>query len=149
MAKYQFIESPDVSVSLSEAGLSFTIYDEPTVYASFRVVSHLKRLRCVQPDGTVANIYVNNHWFKPNDTTIPTIPATIDIDLDTLTNEELKAWFIANTVPYDNKLSTPTNVSITGTTVQWDEVANAKSYDVLVDGEGGRIYLSRALVKRG
>lgn len=33
------------------------------------------------------------------------------------------------------KLPTPTNVSITGTTVQWDEVANATSYDVLVDGE--------------
>lgn len=33
------------------------------------------------------------------------------------------------------KLPTPTNVSISGTTVQWDEVANATSYDVLVDGE--------------
>lgn len=33
------------------------------------------------------------------------------------------------------KLPTPTNVSITNTTVQWDEVANATSYDVLVDGE--------------
>lgn len=136
MAKYQFIENPDVSVSLSEAGLSFTIYDEPTVYASFRVVSNLKRLRCVQADGTVANIYVNNKWFKPDDTTTPVSePATIDIDLDTLTNEELKTWFIANTVPYDNKLSTPTNVTVEGTTVKWNKVSNATSYDVLVDGE--------------
>lgn len=136
MAKYQFIENPDVSVSLSEAGLSFTIYDEPTEYASFRVVSNLKRLRCVQPDGTVANIYVNNQWFKPDDTSTPVSePATINIDLNTLTNEELKAWFIANTVPYDNKLSTPTNVTVDGAIVQWDKVSNATNYDVFVDNE--------------
>lgn len=136
MAKYQFIENPDVSVSLSEAGLSFTIYDEPTVYASFRVVSNLKRLRCVQPDGTVANIYVNNQWFKPDDTSTPVSePATIDIDLDTLTNEELKTWFIANTTPYSNKLETPTNVTVEGTTVKWNKVSNATNYDIFVDNE--------------
>lgn len=136
MAKYQFIESPDVSVSLSEAGLSFTIYDEPTVYDSFRVVSRLKRLVCVQPDGTVASIYVNNKWFKPDETTIPVSePATIDIDLDTITNEELKAWFIANTVPYDNKLSTPNNVTVEGAIVQWNKVSKATNYDIFVDAE--------------
>ena len=33
------------------------------------------------------------------------------------------------------QLATPQNVTASGTTVSWDEVANAKSYDVLVDGE--------------
>ena len=31
------------------------------------------------------------------------------------------------------QLATPTNVSVSGTTVSWDEVANAESYDVYVD----------------
>ena len=31
------------------------------------------------------------------------------------------------------QLATPTNVSASGTTVSWDEVANAESYDVYVD----------------
>ncbi len=49
---------------------------------------------------------------------------------------DLLTWLQANgTKQSTPKLPTPTNVSITGTTVQWDEVANATSYDVLVDGE--------------
>ena len=32
------------------------------------------------------------------------------------------------------QLTTPTNVSVSGTTVSWDEVANAESYDVYADG---------------
>ena len=32
------------------------------------------------------------------------------------------------------QLATPTNVSVSGTTVSWDEVANAESYDVYADG---------------
>ena len=31
------------------------------------------------------------------------------------------------------QLATPTNVSASGTTVSWDEVANAESYDIYVD----------------
>ena len=31
------------------------------------------------------------------------------------------------------QLATPTNVSVSGTTVSWDEVANAESYDVYID----------------
>ena len=49
---------------------------------------------------------------------------------------DLLMWLQANgTKQSTPQLPTPTNVSITGTTVQWDEVANATSYDVLVDGE--------------
>lgn len=50
---------------------------------------------------------------------------------------DLLTWLQANGTKQSTpqKLPTPTNVSITGTTVQWDEVANATSYDVLVDGE--------------
>ena len=33
-----------------------------------------------------------------------------------------------------DKLATPTNVTVDGTTVSWDEVTNATSYDVYVDG---------------
>ena len=32
------------------------------------------------------------------------------------------------------QLATPTNVSASGTTVSWDEVANAESYDIYADG---------------
>ena len=32
------------------------------------------------------------------------------------------------------QLATPTNVSASGTTVSWDEVANATSYSILADG---------------
>lgn len=50
---------------------------------------------------------------------------------------DLLTWLQANGTKQSTptKLPTPTNVSITGTTVQWDKVANATSYDVLVDGE--------------
>ena len=33
-----------------------------------------------------------------------------------------------------DKLATPTNVTVDGTTVSWDEVTNATSYDIYVDG---------------
>lgn len=33
------------------------------------------------------------------------------------------------------QLATPTNLAISDTTVSWDEVTNAESYDVYVDGE--------------
>lgn len=33
------------------------------------------------------------------------------------------------------QLATPTNLTVDGTTVSWDEVTNATSYDVYVDGE--------------
>lgn len=49
--------------------------------------------------------------------------------------EEGNGLYITLEQSTPQKLPTPTNVSITGTTVQWDEVANATSYDVLVDGE--------------
>ena len=32
------------------------------------------------------------------------------------------------------QLATPTNVSVSGTTVSWDEVANAESYEIFADG---------------
>ena len=44
-----------------------------------------------------------------------------------------KADFIANTTKL-TQLSTPQNVSADGTTVSWDEVENATSYEVLADG---------------
>ena len=70
-------------------------------------------------DGT----WVNDAW------------RTIIFD-EPVTDSTLLTWLQANGVKQSTpKLPTPSNVSITDTTVSWDEVDNATSYDVLVDGE--------------
>lgn len=82
----------------------------------------------VNGDGVVA--------FQETTETYWTNQAYRTITFATSPTGDLLTWLQANgTKQSTPKLPTPTNVSITGTTVQWDEVANATSYDVLVDGE--------------
>ena len=56
--------------------------------------------------------------------------ATEQIKVESVSTEtvtEVQATFLA-------KLATPQNVTANGTTVSWDAVENATSYDVLADG---------------
>lgn len=50
--------------------------------------------------------------------------------------EALNRIYLGSTLLYSvqTKLSTPTNVSVEGTTASWDKVENATSYDLLADG---------------
>ena len=134
MTKYQFVKQPDVdNYDIKDKGISFTINNTETIYSTLQVITARGIIRCIKEDSSRVDIYKNGTWYL-QDGSITDVPTIIDIDVETLL-AVTKEWFLANTVKLDNKLSTPTNVSITGTTVQWDEVANANSYDVLVDGE--------------
>ena len=137
MAKYRFVEQPDMSTGYTIGGISYTIYGLETEYAGFRVYSrtNAKSLRCVKEDGAYIVICDNDYnWYLP-DGSQSEEPAVIDIDIDTITDESFKEWFLANTTPYSNKLSTPTNVTVEGTIVKWNKVSNATNYDIFVDNE--------------
>lgn len=66
-------------------------------------------------------------------TKVWTLPAyrIVTLTEEAHTSEVFYEWWSANTLP---KLATPQNVTADGTTVSWDEVENATSYEIYADG---------------
>lgn len=62
---------------------------------------------------------------------------TIVLSEEAHVSDAFYTWFMANVQP---KLETPQNVSISGTTLSFDPVENATSYDILANGTSIGIY---------
>ena len=109
--------------------ISFTSYSR--TYTTIKLLLRAGRDGViVHYDSTeVYNSIIDDGWYDQDYRTI-----TFS---EPVTDSTLLTWLQANGTNQSTpqKLPTPTNVSITGTTVQWDKVSNATNYDVFVDNE--------------
>ena len=124
---YKFKDNPDLTgIDMSETiSYKFTLYGE--TYS-----------------GIVMNIYSNMIYYKTSTTTMQaytgtswqSTASTITIETEQNVTHEFYDWAITNNnlVKEEQQLATPQNVSIDGTTLSWDEVENATSYDIYADG---------------
>ena len=79
------------------------------------------------------NIVLNGQYTTRANTPQPTLTFKHFYDAGTIGSGTYKFRHYSQTEPLP-QLATPQNVTANGTTVSWDEVENATSYDILADG---------------
>lgn len=91
--------------------------------------------KTINKGGTASLIFTANEGYQ--------LPASVTVSGATYTWEQSTGKLVLSnptanvsitiTATQLPQLATPTNVAISGTTVSWDEVANAENYDIYVD----------------